>query len=124
MSGSATMVKIEEVAATALTYHGLQVRSLLQEFLHQDAVLADIPQPETSDRNILALSAAFLELLGDRAKVQAPAWTTQIGPAAQPIFLIEAAARMPRLRQLCEQEAPDPLRKRKIYAPPNYLTLV
>lgn len=118
------MVKIEEVAAAALAYHSLQVRSLLQEFLHQDPVLANVPQPETSDRNILALSAAFIELLGDRAKAQTPAWTTQIGPVAQPIFLVEAAVRMPRLRQLCEQEAPEPLRKRKIYAPPNYLALV
>lgn len=118
------MVRIEEIAAAALAHHSLQVRSLLQEFLRAGTVLADVPQPATADRTILALSAAFLELLGERAQEQTPDWTTQIGPVQQPIFLLEAAARMPRLRNLCEQEAPEPLRKRKIYAPPNYLALV
>lgn len=118
------MVRIEEIAAAALAYHSLQVRSLLQEFLREMPVLVDIPQPKTADRNILALSAAFLELLGDRTKEEVPAWTTQIGPVQQPIFLVEAAGYMPRLRALCEQEAPEPLRKRGIYAPPNYLALV
>ena len=118
------MVRIEEIAAEALAHHSLQVRSLLQEFVREGRVLADVPQPATSDSNILALSAAFLELLGARTQAQAPLWTAQIGAVQQPIFLVAAAGRMPRLRALCEQEAPEPLRKRRIYAPPNYLALL
>ncbi|MEZ4731730.1 MAG: hypothetical protein R3E79_31815 [Caldilineaceae bacterium] len=117
------MVRIEEIAAAAwpITVYKSEVCS---KNSYAGTVLADVPQPATADRTILALSAAFLELLGERAQEQTPDWTTQIGPVQQPIFLLEAAARMPRLRNLCEQEAPEPLRKRKIYAPPNYLALV
>ena len=118
------MIRIEEIAAEALQYHSLQVRNLLQAFLQEEQVFADLPQPQTTDENLLALSAAFLELLCERAQQHAPAWTAKIGAAQHPIFLVEAANRMPRLRTLCEQGAPEPLRKRQIYAPPNYLTLV
>jgi hypothetical protein len=117
------MIRIEEIAAEALAHHSLQVRSLLQEFLREGVVLADIPQPQTQNEEILALSAALLELFGVRSNQRAPAWTAHIGAVQQPIFLVEAASRMPRLRTLCEQEAPEPLRKRRIYAPPNYLEL-
>ena len=118
------MIRIEDIATEALQYHSLQVRNLLQGFLQEEPIFANIPQPQTSDGNLLALSAALLELLSERSQQRAPAWTANIGAAEQPIFLVEAANRMPRLRILCEQGAPEPLRKRKIYAPPNYLTLV
>jgi hypothetical protein len=42
----------------------------------------------------------------------------------EPIFLLEAAARMKRLRALCETQSPEPLRKRGFYAPPNFLEFV
>ena len=115
------MIQIEEIATQALAHNSLQVRSLLQEFLRQKNILADTPQPQVENKDILAFSAALLELLGERLSEQAPSWTANIGPARQPIFLVQAAQRMPRLRALCEESAPEPLRKRRLYAPPNYL---
>ena len=70
---------------------------------------------------ILAASASLLELFAGRLGQQAPAWTKPIGPLPEPIFLLKAAATMKHLRELCEREAPEPLRKRGFYAPPNYL---
>jgi hypothetical protein len=45
-----------------------------------------------------------------------------IGPVPEPVFLLESATRMKRLRILCETEAPEPLRKRGLFAPPDFLT--
>jgi hypothetical protein len=40
------------------------------------------------------------------------------------LFLVKAAARMPRLRAACERESPEPLKKRNLLAPSNFLHFV
>ena len=84
--------------------------------------LASIPRPITDDQQVLAMAAALVELFAQRAGQLAPAWTDEVGPLLEPVFLLEAATRMKRLRALCESEAPEPLRKRGLYAPPDFLT--
>lgn len=115
------MAQIEQIAKAALQRESLLLRSLVQEFLRSEPVLADIPTPQTNDKSVLAMSAALLELLALRTDQKPPAWTAEIGPAAEPVYLLKAAAQMKRLQTLCRQESPEPLRKRKFYAPPDYL---
>ncbi len=118
------MVRIEQIAKAALNEDSLQVRSLVQDFLGALPHLADIAQPAVTDQRLLATAASFLELFADRLNQPAPSWTAQIGPVPEPIYLLKAAATMKRLRHLCETESPAPLRKRNLYAPPNYLDFV
>lgn len=118
------MVTIEEIAKAALQGESLLVRSLTQDFLRYQPQFASIAQPVTDDEQVLALSAAFIELFAKRSNQLAPAWTAKIGPVAQPIFLLKAAQRMKRLRELCEAESPEPLRRRHLYATPDYLEFV
>ena len=79
-------------------------------------------RPRTENLQILGTAAALLELLAQRTGRPAPQWTRDIGAVPTPMFLLEAAVRMPRLRLLCESESPEPLRKRGLYAPPDFLT--
>ncbi|MEM7348912.1 MAG: hypothetical protein AAF485_32180 [Chloroflexota bacterium] len=118
------MDQLEKLARSALAGDGLQTRSLTQDFFREQPILIDIAKPEIGDEQVLAIIAALLELFASRMGQQAPAWTTEIGPVAEPIFLIKAARTMKRLRHLCETEAPEPLKKRRVYAPPNYLEFV
>ena len=115
------MVRIEQLAEAVLKGEGLTARSLVQDFLGENPRLVDIPRPVVADVRVLAASASLLELFAVRLGQDAPAWTKDIGPLPDPIFLLKAAARMKRLRELCEAESPEPLRKRGFYAPPNYL---
>jgi len=115
------MAKLEEIAAAALAGESLQVRALVQEFLREHPQLAQIPQPQSHDERILAVAAGFLELLAARRQQSAPSWTGQIGAVAEPIFLVKAAQHMRRLRELCLAESPEPLRRRQLYALPEYL---
>lgn len=115
------MVTIEQIAAAALHTDNLLTRTLAQEFLRSQPVLADIPQPETDDPVLLAVTAALLELFSLRTHQPAPAWTRQVGPVEQPLYLLKSAAHMRRLRALCHDAAPEPLRRRRLYAPPDYL---
>ena len=118
------MVQIEQIAESALSGDSLQTRSLVQDFLRQRPDLSAITPPKTNDEYILAISAALLELFAMRTNQDAPSWTSRVGPLPEPIYLLKAAHNMKRLRVLCEQESPEPLRKRSFYAPPDYLTYV
>ena len=115
------MVQIEQIAQAALQRESLLLRSLVQEFLRHQPILAEISLPKTETQEVIAMSAALLELLALRTDQQPPTWTANIGPVAEPIYLLKAAAQMRRLKQLCFHESPEPLRKRKFYAPPDYL---
>jgi len=96
------------------------VRLVLCLSSYNQPVLADIPRPET-DTPTLVVAAALLELFALRTQQPAPAWTRQVGPMEQPRYLLKAATHMRRLRDLCRDAAPEPLRRRHLYAPPDYL---
>jgi hypothetical protein len=67
------------------------------------------------------MSAALAEFLAQQNNQTPPAWTKEIGALKEPFFLLESAARMKRLRLLCETQSPEPMRKRLHYAPPHFL---
>jgi len=115
------MARIEQLAEAILKKEGIIVRSLVQDFFSENPHLADIPKPSVDDAHLLAASASLLELFARRTGQEAPAWTKTIGPLPEPVFLLKAATTMKHLRELCERESPEPLRKRGFYAPPNFL---
>ena len=117
------MVTLESVADAALRRDNLALRSLAQDFLRDHPRLDAVPRPTTINSQLLTVAAALLELFALRAGQAAPSWTLEIGPMLKPMYLVEAAARMKNLRALCERESPEPLRKRGLYAPPEFLTL-
>jgi hypothetical protein len=116
------MASIEDAVAAALRRDNLTLRSLVQEILRDHPRLASIPRPATETQEILALAAGLLELIAERTGQAAPSWTRDIGAMPELFLLLEAASRMKRLRALCENESPGPLRKRGLLAPPDFLT--
>ena len=115
------MVTIEQLAQTALDGDSLTLRSLTQDFLRTRPRLNEYPPPDTHNHRLLAVSAALIELFALRLGQTPPSWANSVGAMPEPTFLVKAAATMKHLRALCESESPDPLRKRNIFAPPNFL---
>lgn len=115
------MATLEEIAQAALNYDSLRLRSLTQDFLRHTPQFASVPRPATEDARVLAVAASLLELLAARRGQTSPAWTKEIGSLPEPFFLLKAAGSMRRLRELCETQSPEPMRKRGLYAPPNFL---
>jgi hypothetical protein len=115
------VVRIEQLAEAAINQDALSLRSLTQDLLRERPRLKDFPRPLAVDFKTLAASAALLELFAERLHQEPPAWTREIGPLPEPMYLVRAAATMKHLRALCEIQAPEPLRKRGFYAPPNFL---
>ncbi|MCC7164609.1 MAG: hypothetical protein IT331_19095 [Anaerolineae bacterium] len=115
------MVQIEQIARAALSGDSLQTRSLTRDFMQQQEVLEDLPRPRTTDARVIALAASLAELFALRTNQPAPKWAKTVGAIQEPVYLAKSALAMKRLRKLCETESPPPLRKRKFFAPPNYL---
>ncbi|MBI3360351.1 MAG: hypothetical protein HY023_04500 [Chloroflexi bacterium] len=115
------MATIEQLARAALDYESLQLRSLTQDLLRESPRLSDQPRPQTDDPRLLAIAASLVELLTLRLHQAPPAWAREVGPMPEPFYLLRSAATMKRLRELCETQSPEPLRKRRLYAPPNFL---
>ena len=115
------MVRIEQLAEAAINQDAFSLRSLTQDLLRECPKLKDFPRPMTVDFKTLAAAAALLELFAERLHQEPPVWTREIGALPEPIYLVRAAATMKHLKVLCELQAPEPLRKRGLYAPPNFL---
>lgn len=115
------MTTIEQLAEAALKGEGLLLRSLTQDLLREQPNLSTQPKPQTDDSRLLAAAASLVELFALRLGQSPPQWTKDVGSLPEPIYLLKAAASMKRLRELCETQSPEPLRKRGFYAPPNFL---
>jgi hypothetical protein len=115
------MELLEQLAQAALQRDALRLRSLVQDLTRAHLNWNVIPRPATSDPRLLALSASLAELLAARQNQTPPAWTKDVGALQEPFFLVKSAETMQRLRTLCETQAPEPMRKRHLYAPPNFL---
>jgi len=115
------MVMIEQLAKAALSGDSLRLRSLYQEMVLEKQKLSECQRPQISDKRLLALAASLIELMAERTQQSPPKWTEEVSTLLEPMYLVPSANSMKRLRVLCETQSPYPLRKRKLYAPPNFL---
>lgn len=116
------MVTLDDVVDAALSRDGLLLSGATQEFLRATPRLTDVSQPTALSERQLVVAAAIMELLAYRTGQSAPLWTATIGGLPEPFFMVAEAETMKHLRGMCEQESPEPLRKRGLFAPPQYLT--
>ena len=115
------MYPIEQLAQAALQRDSLRLRSLVQDMTRAKTDWSTLPRPKTKDARLLAIAASLAELLATRQSQTPPAWTKEIGALKEPFFLLRSVETMKRLRVLCETQAPEPMRRRHLYAPPNFL---
>ncbi len=115
------MEMIEQMAEAAISYDSLRLRSLVQDWIRSGHSVSDFRQPDQEDTKTLAISAALVELLAEMRGEKPPQWTHAIGPLAEPFYLVESAMKMKRLKILCETQSPEPMRRRRLYAPPHFL---
>jgi hypothetical protein len=72
----------------------------------------------------MVVAAALTELLASRdGKAAPPRGTSSIGAQVEPLFLDPGHESMPRTRELARRAGPEPLRRRNLYAPPDFLDL-
>lgn len=100
----------------------LTARQWVADAVREGFEWSRVPRPQALPESTMAVAAGITELLAARAGQAAPAWTAEVNAASEPVYLVRAARHLPRLRRLCEEEGPEPLRRRRILAPPEFLT--
>lgn len=113
---------VRDLVRALLAFDALSAREWVVEASRRRLRWREVPAPIDLAANELALAAGVVELLAARAGEQPPAWTSQIGTGPKDVFLVRAVETMPRLREVCLREGPEPLRKRGFFAPPEFLT--
>ena len=116
-------MELTDLVRALLAHDALAARQWVADAARADVRWASVPLPPGLDPVGLAVAAGVVETLASRAHQRPPAWTASIGPAPEPVFLVRSAREMPRLRKMCEEEAPEPLRRRRLLAPPDFLTV-
>jgi hypothetical protein len=116
-------MELRDLVRALLGFDALAVRQWLADAQRSGLVWTEVPAPVGLDATELATAAGVVELLAARIGQSPPDWTASVPPAPQRLFLVRAAASMPRLRSLCEREGPEPLRRRGLLAPPEFLSI-
>jgi hypothetical protein len=116
-------MELRNLVRALLGFDTLTARQWVADAERFGLVWTEVSAPRGLDATELATAAGVTELLASRAGQPAPAWTAAIPPAPKTLFLVRAAATMPRLRAICEREGPEPLRRRGLFAPPDFLTI-
>jgi len=115
-------VDIRDLVAALIERNALTARQWVADAERAGFDWSRVSEPAGLDPLGLALAAALVEMMAARGGGQALPWTSAVPPAPQRVFLVQAAESLPRLRRLCEQEGPEPLRRRGLLAPPDFLT--
>jgi hypothetical protein len=121
ISGKAT-VELLDLVDALVAREALTARQWIADASRSGWDWSRVEQPRGLDPERLAVAAAVVELMAERHGRPAPGWTSAVPALPAPVFLVHAAERFPRLRRLCEEEGPEPLRRRRIMAPPDFLT--
>lgn len=113
---------VRDLVRALLAFDALSAREWVAEASRRRLRWGEITSPMGLSVDELALAAGLVELLATRASEEPPAWTGAVGAGRRPVYLVRAAESMPRLRESCEREGPEPLRRRGFFAPPEFLT--
>jgi hypothetical protein len=115
-------MELRELVEALLARDALKARQWTADAERETMIWTDVPRPVGWSAAELALAAGVVELLASRSHQAPPSWTATVGCAPDPLYLVRACETMPRLKLSCETEGPEPLRLRRIYAPPDFMT--
>jgi hypothetical protein len=114
-------VAIEVIIKSILSGRPLDARQWVADAKRSGVRFDRMPKPQLSDSVELALAAGITELLASREHQAAPSWTSEIGTLAP--FYIGKLAQMPRSAEDARCNGPEPLRRRNVFASPNFLSI-
>jgi len=99
-------MKLEDLVHAILGDRPLEARQWVADAVRAGIRFDQLPLPDLESKRERALAAGLAELLAIRGDQAPPAWTTEVGPSEE--------ARV---------NGPEPLRRRNVYASPNFLSI-
>ena len=124
MTCKTDVIEIVDLVRAVLDHRALDARQLTQDFWAATKILSEVVPPKGLTNLELAVAASLLELFALRRGELPPSWTKAVPGVDREVFLIPEFEAVPYQRERCLKTAPEPLRKRGLYAPDNYLSFV
>lgn len=124
MANATMTITIQQMAEALLNRDDLRLRLLVQAWMRDAPNITTIPRPRTRNGRVLTAAAALADLLALQQGQAPPPWTANIGALPEPFFALEWAEQPGFTRDLSLTEAPEPLKRRNIFAPANFLHMV
>ena len=115
-------MELRDLVLALVAGDALDARQWVADAAREGFCWSAIASPPSLTPPQLAVAAGIAELLASRAGQAPPPWVRDVPASTERIVLVKAAQTMPRLLRLCEEEGPEPLRRRNILAPPDFLT--
>jgi hypothetical protein len=115
-----TLTPLHVVARAVLNGETLVARQWVMDCAREHVRWNALERPPELAGDTLAVAASLVELMAERAGESPPAWTADAPALREAIYLVPADMR--RSREVAEREGPEPLRRRRIFAMPDYLT--
>jgi hypothetical protein len=78
-----------------------------------------LQKPVELTGDALSVAAGLVEMMANRTAQVPPAWASNAPAVSKPIYLVPE--QMHRSREISEREGPEPLRRRHVFAMPDYL---
>jgi hypothetical protein len=116
--------KFEELILSILESRTLVMRDWIAEARRAGMRFDDLPRPELEGPLAMALAAGVAEHLAAQLEQKAPTWTRDIGRLPEPFYVGRRLAQMTRSAAEARESGPEPLRRRNVYASPNFLSVV
>lgn len=116
-------MELRELVDSLMSLDALRARQWVADAGAEPVVWTEMACPNGLNDEELAVAAGVVEMLAERTGQEPPDWTSAVSQSPTTIYLVRWAETMPHLRRLCEQEGPEPLRRRRVMAPPEFLTI-
>jgi len=112
-----------DLGTSALRGDDLVTRQIVKNAKRDGFSWGQAPEPDPScSHSERAVYAALVELLCERSGMPGPLWLGDIEPSPEPVYLMGKTSKF--VRRACEERAPEVLRRRNVYALPEYLDVL
>jgi hypothetical protein len=114
-------MEVADLVRALLEGHLLVARQWVADALRSEVRWDEIERPTGLDERELTVAAGIIEMLAMRSGSAPPNWTCGVGANVTPLFLDPGLESMPRSLAHAKAHAPDALRRRNLYALPDFL---
>jgi hypothetical protein len=113
-----------DLVAAAVQGDDLTARQLVKDAAREGFSWAHAPALDFTGLRDRAVYASLVELQSSRAGQAPPDWTRDVGAAPEQVFLVRAAQTSNAVLRESLENTPEPLKKRNIFALPDYLKVL
>jgi hypothetical protein len=114
-------MEVVDLARAVLAGNLLVARQWVADALRGEIDWAGLERPTGLSERELTVAAGVVEMLAARCGSAAPDWTSGVGANVAPLVLDPGLESMPRSLAHAQANGPEALRRRNLYALPDFL---